>query len=114
MAKILQFPSAQVQGMTFLEDQLRELLRGKGADQELMDYAASTVRDIYQRNVGAENYQLSVSLPDSVVEADASGLEQQIQQGIDGIRAENHALVVRLIAELALAQVQLFQLQREP
>jgi hypothetical protein len=112
MAKILQFPSSQIQGLAFLEDQLRELLRGKGADPELMEFAASTVRDIYQSNVEAENYTLSVTLPDSVDEAGAAQLEQGIMQGIDKIRAENHAVVVRLIAELALARVQLFQLQR--
>jgi hypothetical protein len=112
MAQILQFPSAHTQGLAFLEDQLRELLRGKGADQELMDFAATTVRDIYQRNVEAENYTLSVSLPASVDQPGAALLEEQIQQGIDSIRAENHALVVRLIAELALERVQLFQLQR--
>ncbi len=112
MAKILQFPSARIQGMSFLEDQLRELLRNKGADQELTDFAANTVKDIYQSNVEAENYNFSLSLPESVDEEGASQLQAQIQQGIEEIRKENHAIIVRLIAELALAQVQLFQLRR--
>jgi hypothetical protein len=112
MAKILQFPSAQIQGMAFLEDQLRELLRGKGADRELMDFAASTVKEIYQRNVEAENYSFSLSLPEVMDAAGENLLQQQIAQGIAKIREENHAVIVRLIAELALAQVQVFQLSR--
>jgi hypothetical protein len=112
MATILQFPSARVQGLSFLEDQLRDLLHGKGADKELMDYAASTVRDIYQRNVAEENYSFSLRLPEGIDESSADNLQQQIQEGIVGIRAENHAIIVRLIAELALAEVKLFQLRR--
>jgi hypothetical protein len=114
MAKILQFPSARIQGLSFLEEQLRELLRNKGADQELMDFAASTVRTIYQESAAAENYSFSLSLPECVDEAGAGELQEQIQQGIAEIRKENHAIIVRLIAELALARVQLFQLQRGP
>ena len=112
MAKILQFPSARIQGLSFLEERLRELLRNKGADQELMDFAANAIREIYQRNVEAENYSFSLSLPESVDDGEANQLKQQIQDGIEHIREENHAIIVRLIAELALAQVQLFQLQR--
>lgn len=112
MAKILQFPSSRIQGMSFLEDRLRELLRSKGADEELMNFAANTLKDIYQRNVEAENYSFSLNLPDSIDEAGASQLQAQVEQGIGIIREENHAIIVRLIAELALAQVQLFQLQR--
>ena len=112
MATILQFPSARIQGLSFLEDQLRDLLRGKGADEELMDYAASTVRDIYQRNVAEENYSFSLSLPEDTSEHSAENLQRQIESGVAGIRAENHSIIIRLIAELALAEVKLFQLQR--
>jgi hypothetical protein len=112
MAKILQFPSARIQGLSFLEDQLRELLRNKGADRELMDFAANTIRNIYEENVAAENYSFSLALPESVDEAGAIELQAQIEKGIGEIRRENHAVIVRLIAELALEKVQMFQLQR--
>lgn len=112
MAKILQFPSQQVQGLAFLEEQLKELLLARGADQELVDFAAVTVSDIYQRNAQAENYDFSLTLPAGIDESSAEQLREGVQAGIEGIREENHAIIVRLIAELVLAEVKIFQHQR--
>jgi hypothetical protein len=113
VAKILEFPSQRVQGLAFLEEQIRDLLAARGADKELTEFAASTIGDIYQRNVGAENYSFSLTLPDTIDEAQSEGLQQDIEAGIEHIRAENHAIIVRLIAELTLAEVKIFQQQRE-
>jgi hypothetical protein len=113
MANILQFPSQQVQGLAYLEEQLKELLLARGADQELVDFAASTVSDVYQRNVTAENYDFSLSLPAVIDEPAAQQLQRAIETGIEGIRSENHAIIVRLIAELVLAEVKIFQYQRD-
>jgi hypothetical protein len=113
MATILQFPSQQVQGLAYLEEQLGDLLLGRGADQELVDFAARTVSDVYRRNVQAENYDFSLELPPGIDESAAEQLREGIQAGIVGIQAENHAIVVRLIAELVLAEVKIFQYQRE-
>jgi hypothetical protein len=113
VAKLLQFPSQQVQGLAFLEEQLRELLGARGADQELMDFAASTVRQVYQRNAAAENYSFSLDLPESIGDAETEQLRQAIQAGIEGIRSENHKIIVRLIAELVLAEVKIFQYERD-
>ncbi len=113
MANIIEFPSARIQGLSFLEEQLRDLLRSKGADEELMDYAARTVREIYEQSADAENYSFSVDLPETLDSAVAEALQAQLQEGVAGIRAANHAIIVRLIAELALARVQLFQAGRD-
>lgn len=113
MARILEFPSQQVQGLAFLKDQIRDLLASKGADEELMNFAAATVGEIYQRHTQAENYGFTLTLPGSV-DADAAALLQQdIEAGIQTIRAENHAVIVRLIAELTLAEVRSFQSERD-
>ncbi len=113
MATILQFPSQQVQGLAYLEEQLRDLLLARGADQELVDFAANTVSEVYQRNAQAENYDFSLELPAAIDESSAEQLQEGIQAGIAGIQAENHAIIVRLIAELVLAEVKIFQYQRE-
>lgn len=113
MAAILQFPSQQVQGLAYLEEQLRDLLLARGADQELIDFAARTVSDVYQRNAQAENYDFSLALPAGIDESSAEQLQEGIQAGIVGIRTENHAIIVRLIAELVLAEVKIFQYQRD-
>ena len=113
MAKVLEFPSRQVQGLSYVESQLRELLKRKGADQALMDYAAITIREIYQHYANAENYSFRLELPEATDEAMSKLLQARIEDGIEGIRAENHAIIVRLIAELALARVQLYQRERD-
>lgn len=113
MATILEFPSRQMLGLSFLEDQIRELLAAKGADEELMEFAAVTVKDIYQRYATAENYSFSLELPGDISTASTEQLQRDVQAGIEQVRAENHAIIVRLIAELTLAQVTRFQLQRD-
>lgn len=114
MAQVLEFPSQRVQGLAFLEEQIRELLTTRGADEELVDFAANTVREVYQRNIDAENYSFRLEVPASISEEDAASLRQGIESGINQIRDENHAIIVRLIAELVLAEVKLFQHQRQP
>jgi hypothetical protein len=98
--------------MAFLEDQIREMLRARGADRELEDFAAAAVRDLYQQHVEAENYRFSLTLPDSISPDDAEQLRRDIQSGLESMREDNHAIVVRLIAELVLARVRIFQQER--
>lgn len=112
MSQILQFPSQRVQGLAFLEQQLRQLLLKRGADEELMDFASRSVREIYQRNVGAENYSLELHFPAGVGEAEAVQLCETIRSGVETIRNDNHKIVIHLIAELVLAEVKIFQQQR--
>ena len=114
MAQVLEFPSQRVQGLAFLEEQIRELLTARGADEELVNFAANTVREVYQRNIDAENYSFRLEVPVSISEEDAESLRRGIESGIRQIRDENHAIIVRLIAELVLAEVKLFQHQRQP
>lgn len=113
MGDILEFPSREVQGLSYLESQLRDLLSAKGADEELMEFAAKTVRDIYERFASSENYSFSVQLPEGTPADDAEALRVAIQDGVEHIRSENHAIIVRLIAELAMAEVRLFQNSRD-
>ena len=113
MAKILQFPSRQLQGLAFLESQIRDMMSARGADTELMDFAAATLRSIYQRSAAAENYRFSLALPESISNSDADILQASIHDGIEKICAGNHAIIVRLIAELVLAEVRNFQHSRD-
>ena len=113
MGEILEFPSRQVQGLSFLENELKVLLAAKGADPELMEFAATTVREIYERYANAENYAFSVQLPEGIDPSASESLKDAIEQGVESIRSENHAVIVRLIAELTMAEVRLFQASRE-
>ena len=113
MTNVLEFPSQRVQGLAFLDQQIRELLASRGADPALIDFAADTVKRVYERSVSAENYSFTVTLPEGIAPADAEILRQSIREGVERIRDENHAVVVRLIAELVMAEVRMFQAGRE-
>lgn len=113
MAKVIEFPSQRVQGLAFLDQQIRELLRARGADEELIDFAAATVKRVYERSVEAEDYSFQVSLPEGISGDEADALRRSIFAGVERIRDENHAVVIRLIAELVMAEVRMFQASRD-
>lgn len=112
MGEILEFPSQQAQGLAFLDRQLRALLASKGADEQLIDFAAGQLTRVYAQLSESEQYSFSVELPESIGHEDRGKLYQQINAGLEGIRAENHTLMVKLIAQLVLAEVRLFQHER--
>jgi hypothetical protein len=112
MGDILEFPSHQAQGLAFLDRQLRTLLQDKGADEKLIDFAATQLTQIYAELSESEQYSFSVELPESIEPAEKDRLYQQINTGLEGIRKENHGLMVKLIAQLVLAEVRLFQHER--
>ena len=112
MAEILKFPSEQAQGLTFLDRQLRDLLAAKGADDQLIDFAAKQLTAIYAQLTESEQYSFTVELPNQLSSEESANLYNQINDGLEGIRKENHALLVKLIAQLVLAEVKLFQHER--
>ena len=112
MGEILEFPSQQALGLAFLDQQLRALLATKGADEQLIDFAANQLTRIYADLSESEQYSFHVELPESIAHGDTGKLYQQINIGLEGIRKENHALMVKLIAQLVLAKVRLFQHER--
>ena len=65
MAQILEFPSQQAQGLAFLDRELRTLLAAKGADEQLIDFAATQLTRIYAQLSESEQYSFSVELPAS-------------------------------------------------
>lgn len=112
MADILEFPSRQAQGLAFLDRELRALLAARGADERLIDFAVNQLTKMYAQLSESEQYSFSVELPDSIEDADKESLYRQINEGLEGIRRENHSMMVKLIAQLVLAEVRLFQHER--
>lgn len=112
MGDILEFPSQQIQGLAFLDRQLRELLISKGADERLVDFAAKQLTSMYAELSQSELYSFTVDLPAQLEPREREKLSAQITAGLEGVRKENHALLVRMVAQLVLAQVRLFQHER--
>ena len=113
MGNILEFPSEQAKGLAFLDRQIRQLLTSKGADDELIDFAAQQLTRIYKRIKDSEQYCFGIRLPEGLSEQERTALKVDIDAGLETIRKENHGLMIELVAQLVLAQVQIFQLQRD-
>lgn len=112
MGDVLEFPSQQAQGLIFLERELRGLLRAKGADEPLIEFAADQLTRIYSRVSESEQYGFSVRLPDGLSDDQRDALEAEINNGLRLIQKGNHSLLLELVAQLVLAEVRLFQQQR--
>jgi len=112
MGRVFEFPSQQVQGLAYLDRQLRSLLENKGADQHLIDFAADQLTQIYAQLSESEQYVFSLKLPPELNPEDRDDLGRQINDGLEGIRQENHAMMVKLVAQLVLAEVRLYQHER--
>lgn len=112
MGDILDFPSQQAQGLAYLDRELRSLLATRGADEQLIDFAASQLTRIYADLSESEQYSFSVDLPAGISETERDRLHTQITAGLEGIRKENHALMIKLVAQLVLAELRLFQHER--
>ena len=112
MGTLLEFPSKQARGLAFLERQLSDLLRARGANQRLVDFATGQLTEIYGRINASEQYQFQVHLPDGLSDAQQDALRDEITAGLEHIRKENHSLALELAAGLLLAKVQLFQRER--
>lgn len=112
MADVLEFPAREAQAFAFLERELRALLESKGADEALVRFALDALTSVYTELAEASDYRFSVALPGNITEVEALRLQQQIGEGLEGVRRENHALLLKLAARLVLTELQLFQHRR--
>jgi hypothetical protein len=112
MAEVLEFPSRESQAYAYLERELGALLLAKGADQALVDFATQTLREVYNELDESSEFRFSVDLPRGISMEDAERLQHQIAEGIEGMRDNHHAVLVRMAARLVLTEMRLFQQQR--
>ena len=113
MANILEFPTREKQAFSFLREQLSHLLRSKGADQTLIDFAIASLTDAYGELQKESDCHFEVRLPSQMTEHEASRLQEDIGAGIEQLRKEHHDLTLRLAARLMLTELRLFQRERE-
>ena len=113
MANILEFPTREKQAFSFLQEQLSQLLRRKGADQTLIDFAIASLTDAYGELQTESGCHFEVRLPSQMTEQEAFHLQEDIGAGIEQLRKEHHDLTLRLAARLMLTELRLFQRERE-
>ncbi len=112
MGDVLDFPSQQAKGLAFLDRELRSLLATRGADEELINFTAEQLTRIYAELSESEQYRFSIGLPEGLDPDQKESLKEQINAGLEGIRKENHAIMLKLVARLVLAEVRAFQCER--
>ena len=112
MVDVLEFPSQEKRAFAFLERNLRALLSTKGADEALIGFALDALTSVYKELATDSDCSFSVDLPPNIEESDALRLQQQIADGVEGIRRQHHNLVLRLAARLVLTELKLFQHER--
>ena len=71
MADILEFPTREKQAFSFLQEQLSQLLRRKGADQTLIDFAITSLTDAYGELQKKSDCHFEVRLPSQMTEQEA-------------------------------------------
>ena len=113
MGDILTFPSSTARGLAYLDRKIRDLLTQRGADEELVDFAAAELTRVYSQINDAEDYSFSIRLPEGLEQTQQDSLRLDINAGLEAIRKDNHGLMLDLVAQLVLARVQLFQLSRD-
>ncbi len=113
MGDVLNFPSQRAQGIAWLDRELRKLLAARGADQELIDFAATQLTAIYSELSESEQQSITISLPPGLGSAEREQLYHAINEGLSSMRRENHSLLVRLMARLILTELKLFQHERD-
>ncbi|MFT4614244.1 MAG: hypothetical protein ACI9NT_001388 [Bacteroidia bacterium] len=112
MGTVVEFPAQGARGIAYLETQLRQLLSAKGADEKLLEFAVEQLLTSYNHLRESERYSFSVRFPDTLTESQQQNLQDEINSGLEGIRAKNHTLLLELTAQLLLTRIQLFQQQR--
>ena len=68
MADILEFPTREKQAFSFLQEQLSQLLRRKGADQTLIDFAIASLTDAYGELQTEPDCHFEVRLPSQMTD----------------------------------------------
>ena len=112
MADILEFPTREKQAFSFLLEQFSQLLRSKGADQTLIDFAIASLTDAYGELQTESDCPFEVRLPSQMTEQEASRLQEDNGAGIEQLRKQQHDLTRRLAARLMLTELRLFQRER--
>jgi len=112
MAEILEFPTREKQAFAFLEEQLRQMLSAKGADDRLIEHAIASLTDVYAELQRDSDCHFEVRLPKQLSREESLHLQDDIASGIEQLRKTHHDLTLKLAARLVLTELKLFQHER--
>ena len=89
MAELLEFPTREKQAFLFLQQELARLLKAKGADDALIDYAITSLTDVYGELQRESDCHFEVRLPSRLSQEEALRLQQDVAAGVEQLRQEH-------------------------
>ena len=95
MAEILKFPTRKKQAFAFLEEQLTQMLRDKGAGHKLVNHAIASLTNVYAALLRESDCHFEVRLPEQLSRDDAQHLQEDIAAGIEPLRKTHHDLTLQ-------------------
>ena len=78
MAEILEFPTREKQAFAFLEEQLRQMLSARGADDRLIEHAIASLTDVYAELQRDSDCHFEVRLPKQLSREESLHLQEDI------------------------------------
>jgi uncharacterized protein (DUF849 family) len=111
MSQIVEFPAPESRTYVYLEEQLRQILLARGADDALVEFTMASLTSVCDEMLAAESYRCQVALPSGLSADDTQLLEDAIEQALSGMRDIHQQVIVQLAARLILAEMKLFQFE---
>lgn len=112
MSDILEFPTTAARAAHYLELHLREMLKERGADEELVQFTLHSLKSVFAEMAEAEKLSFKVDIPAGLNDDAKAMLQEQIAKGIETMQGVHHQSMVKLAARLVLTEMKLFQVTR--
>jgi hypothetical protein len=111
MGKIIEFPSNAQQGMSFLEDGVRELMLSKGETEETIQITLKILTDVYKEygDIGKQHFELK--LPAYISKEHAQLISKQVTEGVSMLNKDHARVINKLASELVLTKLALYRLK---
>jgi hypothetical protein len=92
---------------------LEKWLKNIGVDRTLIDFATNRQKELFDENKSIGEYNYEIAFPPQINEEERHLLCSQIQSKVSQIIEKSIACNMKLIGLLLLAEIKLFQYERE-
>ncbi|MFT5717705.1 MAG: hypothetical protein ACI9T7_001903 [Oleiphilaceae bacterium] len=109
MGKVIKFPSNERQGMTFLEEGIRELMLSKGESEASINITLKILKDVYKEygDIGKQHFELK--LPSYIKEEHVQFISDQVTEGVKMLNKDHARVINKLASQLVLTKLALYR-----
>ena len=112
MADIIDF-SAHRQSLPKGKERFESWLRGLGAADDLISFSCRRYEELIQEQGDLGQYAFSISLASPLSQEDQNEICRQVQEGIAQVQDKFRSKNSQLAARLLLAEIKIYQYERE-